>query len=77
MDRNLWGSLGLDRVKEQFLRVWEILPHPREFDHQFLPGRKLDKKICPGGRGSLAQKIFPGVAPAGGGGCTQLELIET
>ena len=48
---------------EQFLRVWKILPHPREFDHHFLPqGRELDKKICPGGRDSLAQKIFPGVA---------------
>ena len=34
----------------------------------------MDKKICPGGRDSLAQKIFPGVAR---GGCTQLELTET
>ena len=51
------------------------MPTPGEFDHQFLPrGRELEKKICPGGRDSLAQKIFSGVAR---GGCTQLELTET
>ena len=52
------------------------MPHPREFDHHFLPrGRELDKKFCPGGRDSLAQKNFPGGCP--GGGCTQLESTET
>ena len=64
------------KLKEQFLRVWENFAHPREFDHHFLPrGRELDKKFCPGGRDSLAQKNFPGGCP--GGGCTQLESTET
>ena len=33
-------------------------PGQREFDHPFLSrGRESDKKICPGGWDSLAQKI--------------------
>ena len=40
----------------------------------FLPqGRELDKKNCPGGQDSLAQKTFP--RGCLGGGCTELELI--
>ena len=40
-------GVGNRRVKEQFLEFGKILPHPREFDHHFLPrGRELDKKIA-------------------------------
>ena len=46
MEENLWG-VGNRRVKEQFLKFGKLLPHPREFDHHFLPwGRELDKKIA-------------------------------
>ena len=63
-------------LKSSFFDFGKILPHPREFDHHFLPrGRELDKKNCPGGRDSLAQKNFPGGCP--GWGCTRLELTET
>ena len=35
-------------------------------DHHFLPqGRELDKKFCPGGQDSLAQKNFPRGCPGG------------
>ena len=62
-------------LKSSFFEFGKILPHPQEFDHHFLPrGRELDKKNCPGGRDSLAQKNFPGGCL---GGCTQLELTET
>ena len=58
---------------EQFLRVWKILPHPREFDHHFLPrGTELGKKFARLAGIRSLKKIFPG-----GGGCTQLELTET
>ena len=53
------------KLKEQLLRVWENFPHPRKFDHQFCPG--IRQKNFPGGRDSLAQKNFPGVARGGGG----------
>ena len=57
-------------LKGSFSEYAKILPHPREFDHHFLPqGRVLDKKICPGHRDSLAQKHFPrgclGMYPVG------------
>ena len=57
----------------------KFCPTPGEFDHHFLPrGRELDKKICLGGRDSLAQKNFPGVAQLElTETCTQLELTET
>ena len=54
--RDFFASLN-----SSFFEFGKILPHPREFDHHFLPrGRELDKKNCPGGRDSLAQKNFPG-----------------
>ena len=60
-----------------FFEYAKILSHLREFEHHFLPlGRELDKKICPGGWDSLAQKSFPKLARRRGG-CTQLELTET
>ena len=54
------------------------MPHPREFDHHFLPqGRELDKKIARVAGIRSLKKIFPGLPGGGGGGCTQLELTET
>ena len=42
------------KLKEQFLRIWEnFAPHPG------IRPSLLDKKNCPGGRDSLAQKNFP------------------
>ena len=64
------------KLKYQFLPLWEkFCPIPgNSHDHHFLPwGRELNKKNCPGGRDSLAQKNFPGGCP---GGRTQLELTE-
>ena len=53
-------------LRSRFFEFGKILPHPREFDHHFLPrSRELDKKICPAGRDSLAQKKFPGDCPGG------------
>ena len=53
-------------LRGSFFEFGKLLPHPREFDHHFLPrARELDKKICPGGRDSLAQKNFPGGCPGG------------
>ena len=66
---------GPDRVKEQFLRVWEnFAPPPGIRPSAFAPGQGIRQKICPGGRDSLAQKNFPRGCP---GGCTQLVLTET
>ena len=47
---------------EQFLRLWENLPHPRD--------RGIRQKKLPGWPGFARSKNFPG-------GCTQLELTET
>ena len=59
----------LASLRSNFFESGKILPHPREFDHHFLPrGRELDKKICLGGRDLLAQKNFPWGCPGGGGG---------
>ena len=50
----------LKSLRSNFFESGKILPHPREFDHHFLPrGRELDKKIC-----SL-KKFYPGL-PGGG-----------
>ena len=78
-------KFALPRSFLNFLRIFEslsgslfefgkILPHPLEFDHHFSPGAGIrQKKTCPGGWDSLAQKNFPRGCP---GGCTQLELTE-
>ena len=51
-----------------------MLPHPREFDHHFLPrGRELDKQIARVA-GIRSLKKFPRGCP---GGFTLLELTET
>ena len=64
------------KLKEQFFRVWKILPYPREFDYNFLSrGRELDKKL-PGWQGFARLIKFSKGLP-GGGGCIQLELTET
>ena len=53
-------------LRSSFFESGKILPHPWEFVHHFLPrGRELDKKTCPGGRDSLAQKNFPRGCPGG------------
>ena len=51
-------------LKSSFFEFGKILPHPREFDHHFLPrGQGIRQKNCPGGRDSLAQKNFPRGCP--------------
>ena len=55
------------KLKEQFLRVWEnFAPPPGIRPSFFAPGQGIrQKKNCPGGRDSLAQKSFPGGCPGG------------
>ena len=85
-------KLALSQIFLNFLRIFaslrfsffeyaKILPHPREFDHHFLPrGRKLDKIFAMVTGIRSLKKHFPRAARGGGGGegFTQLsELTET
>ena len=66
---------GLNRVKEQFLRVWENFAPPPEIRPSFFaPGTGNLTKKMPGWPGFARSKKFSGGCP---GGCTQLELSET
>ena len=56
-------------LRSSFFEFGEILPHPREFDHHFLPRRQEIRQknfALVAGIRSL-KKIFPGVARGGGG----------
>ena len=50
-------------LRSSFFAFGKILPHPREFDHQFCPGgRESDKKIARVAGIRSLKNIFPGVA---------------
>ena len=51
------------KFKEQFLRLWENFAQAPGIRPSFLALRQGNKqKNCPGGRDSLTEKNFPGVA---------------
>ena len=56
---------GPDRVKWEFLRVWECFaPFPGIRPYSSPRGRELDKKL-PGWPGFARSKFFPGGCPRG------------
>ena len=60
-------------LRSSFFEFGKILPHPREFDHYFLPrGQGIRQKNLPGWPGFARSKKI-----SRKGGCTQLELTET
>ena len=67
---NFFGVAG-SPLRSSFFEFGKVLPHPREFDHHFLPRAKNWSKKLPGWLGFARSKKF---SP---GGCIQLELTET